>query len=409
MHFRRWWGAMAMLAVAVVGYVPAASAADEKQVEQYLQAFYESALWHDGRSAVWARKWAQPLRLRFAGLPAEKHRGFVLERLGAMTRIAGLEYSVVPPGQGEINFLVEFVDTAALTANGRAAGCVAHTYSGPGNVYAYAHIVLNLRMGHELNHCITHELFHALGFPGHPHGSDSVLSYVYRRDDLTDADRMSLAVLYDPRISAGAFQLPAMAVAREVIVDKLIARGEPAETRELGRKFINNLVPLTTGLAEKGDVSLQYQLGIAYTFGQIVEPNPEFGLAWLKRAAGATEPRWRTMAVQAQAMVGHAFMMGRGTARDAAAAVPWYRQAADHGHLMAQQMLGIAYRDGRGVERDAVEAYKWLTLAAQQKDREAATFLASLTPALSAAEIEEGQRRAMAWKPAETNSSGVGR
>jgi len=397
---------MVMLTVAVVGYVPFASAADEKHVEQYLQAFYESALWHDGRNAVWVRKWAQPLRLRFTGLPAEKHRGFVLDRLGAMTRMAGLDYSVVPDGQGEINFLVEFVDTGALMANGRPAGCVAHTYSGPGNVYAYAHIVLNLRMGHELNHCITHELLHALGFPGHPHATDSVLSYVYRRDDLTDADRMSLAVLYDPRITPGAFQLPAMAAAREVIVDKLVARGAPPQTREMGRKFVANLLPLTMGMAEKGDVGLQYQIGIAYTFGQTVDADPVTGLAWLRRAAAASEPRWRTMAVQAQAMVGHAFMMGRGVERDAAAAVPWYRQAADQGHLMAQQMLGIAYRDGRGVERDAVEAYKWLSLAAQQKDREASLYLASLTPALSASEIEEGRRRVSAWKPAEASGSG---
>lgn len=401
MHFRRWWGAAAMLAVAVAGYVPVASAADEKQVEQYLQAFYESALWHDGRNAVWIRKWAQPLRLRFAGLPAEKHRAVVLERLGEMTAIAGLDYSVVAAGEGEANVLVEFVDTASLTANGRAAGCVAHTYSGPGNVYAYAHLVINLRMGHELNHCITHELFHALGFPGHPHAVDSVLSYVYRRADITDADRMSLAVLYDPRIPAGAFQLPAMATARDVIVDKLIARGAPEETRELGRMFVRNLAPLTIQLAERGDVALQYQLGIAYTFGQTVETDPAKGLTWLRRAAAASEPRWRSMAIQAQAMVGHAYMIGRGTARDAKAAVPWYRNAADQGHLMAQQMLGVAYRDGVGVGRDPVEAYKWLSIAAQQKDREAATYLATLVPALSAAEIEEGQRRAMAWKPAE--------
>jgi len=401
MHFGRWWGAGVMLAVAVVGYVPFVHAADEKQVEQYLQAFYESALWHDGRNAVWVRKWAQPLRLRFTGLPAEKHRAVVLERLAEMTQIAGLDHTVVAPGAGEINFLVEFVDTASLTANGRAAGCVAHTYSGPGNVYAYAHLVLNLRMGHELNHCITHELFHALGFPGHPHAVDSVLSYVYRRSEMTDADRMSLAVLYDPRLSAGAFQLPAMAAARDVIVEKLVARGEPETARDLGRKFVRNLLPLTVSLAERGDVALQYQLGIAYTFGQTVENDPQTGLTWLRRAAAASEPRWRNMATQAQAMVGHAYMIGRGTTRDTAAAVPWYRQAANQGHLMAQQMLGVAYRDGLGVARDPVEAYKWLSIAAQHKDRDAATYLASLTPALTAAEIQEGQRRAMAWKPGE--------
>lgn len=400
MHFRRWWCAAVMTAAAVLTAPGAATANDEKRVEHYLQAFYESALWHDGKNAVWVRKWAQPLRVRLTGLQAETYSGLVLERLKAVTEIAGLEYSVLQTGDKNTNFLIEFVDSSSLVANGRSAGCVTHTYSGPGNTYAYVHVLINLRMGAELGHCISHELMHALGFPGHPHGVDSVLSYVYRRDDLTDADRMSLRILYDPRIEAGAFQLPAIAVARDVLVDKLIADGAPAPTRELGRRFVQNMVPLTTALAEKGNVGLQYQLGIAYTFGQVVERDPAAGLTWLRRVATASTPGAKGMAVQGQAMVGHAYMIGRGIARDPAAAIPWYRQAADYGHLAAQQVLGIAYRDGVGVAPDPAEAYKWLTLAAEQKDAEAQSNLSKLTLTLAPSEIEEGRRRASRWNPA---------
>jgi hypothetical protein len=400
MHFRRWWCAAVMAAAAVLAVPGAATATDEKRVEHYLQAFYESALWHDGKSAVWVRKWAQPLRVRLTGLMAELYSQQVLDRLQAITEIAGLEYSVLQTGDKNTNFLIEFVDSGSLVANGRAAGCVTHTYSGPGNTYAYVHILINLRMGSELGHCISHELMHALGFPGHPHGIDSVLSYVHRRDDLTDADKMSLRILYDRRIEAGAFQLPALAVAREVLVDKLIAAGAPDPTRQYGRRFVQNMVPLTVGLAEKGNVGLQYQLGIAYTFGQVVERDPVKGFAWLRRAATASAPEAKVMAVQGQAMVGHAYMIGRGIEKDPTAAIPWYRQAANQGHLAAQQVLGIAYRDGIGVTPDPVEAYKWLTLAAGQKDAEAQVHLSKLTPTLSPSEIEEGRRRASGWNPA---------
>jgi len=388
-----------MAATAVLAVPGAASANDEKRVERYLQAFYESALWHDGKSAVWVRKWGQPLRVRMAGPMAETYGSMVLGRLKAMTEIAGLEVSVVPTFDRNTNVFIEFVDTSSLVANGRAAGCVTHTYSGPGNLYAYAHVLINLRMGNELSHCITHELMHLLGFPGHPHGIDSVLSYVYRRDDLTDADRMSLRVLYDPRIEAGAFQFPAMAAAREAIIDRLVAEGAPEETREHGKRFIRNLVPLTVSLAEKGNAGLQYQLGIAYTFGQVVERDPVKGLTWLRQAASASGPENKTMAVQGKAMVAHAYMVGRGVAKDPVAAIPWYRQAADQGHLLAQQVLGMAYRDGVGVEADPVEAYKWLTLAAEQKDAEAQTHLSRLTPVLSPSQIEEGRRRVSGWSP----------
>lgn len=400
MHFRRWWG-VAVIAAATVLLAPfARAAADEKRVEHYLQAFYESALWHDGKSAVWVRKWAQPLRVRMTGRMAESYSDMVLSRLKAMTDIAGLELYVTQTFDKNTNVLIEFVDTSSLTANGRAAGCVTHTYSGPGNVYAYAHVLINLRMGNELTHCITHELMHLLGFPGHPHGIDSVLSYVHRRDDLTDVDRMSLRVLYDPRVEAGAFQLPAMVAARAAIVDRLVAEGAPAETREQGQRYVQNLVPLTVSLAERGNVSLQYQLGIAYTFGQIVERDPAKGLSWLRQAASAPGPENKTMAVQGKAMVGHAYMIGRGVAKDPAAAISWYRQAANQEHLVAQQVLGVAYRDGVGVEPDAVEAYKWLTLAAEQKDVEAQTHLSKLTPVLSPSQIEEGRRRVSGWHPA---------
>src|SRR5688572_18792139 len=45
-----------------------------------------------------------------------------------------------------------------------------------------------------------------------------------------------------------------------------------------------------------------------------------------------------------------------GVAEDRAAAVSWFRKAAEQGHAEAQHRLGLLYHGGRGVARDEVEA-----------------------------------------------------
>ena len=76
-------------------------------------------------------------------------------------------------------------------------------------------------------------------------------------------------------------------------------------------------------LAEQGDASAQYNLGVRYDFGE-------------------------------------------GVPADAAEAVKWYRLAAAGGIASAQYNLGFMYANGRGVPQDAVEAVKWYRLAAEQ-------------------------------------------
>jgi len=54
--------------------------------------------------------------------------------------------------------------------------------------------------------------------------------------------------------------------------------------------------------------------------------------------------------------------------QDYAAAVIWFRKAAEQGHAFAQSNLGVLYRDGRGVTQDFANAMIWFRKAADQGD-----------------------------------------
>ncbi len=67
------------------------------------------------------------------------------------------------------------------------------------------------------------------------------------------------------------------------------------------------------------------------------------------------------------AYLGHMFEEGRGTRRDPAKAVTWYRRAGDKGVAWAQVNVGRLYERGEGVKKDHNEALRWYRKAADQK------------------------------------------
>ena len=64
--------------------------------------------------------------------------------------------------------------------------------------------------------------------------------------------------------------------------------------------------------------------------------------------------------------LGYAFDTGDGAPVDKAAAVSWYRRAADKGHAKAQLELGRMYYEGDGVPVDKAAAVSWYRKAADQ-------------------------------------------
>jgi TPR repeat protein len=71
------------------------------------------------------------------------------------------------------------------------------------------------------------------------------------------------------------------------------------------------------------------------------------------------------------------FQLGRALHRKNryAEAAPWYRKAANMGHMTSQNNLGFLYERGLGVQKNEHEAVRWYRLAARKGNRHAAGYL----------------------------------
>lgn len=83
--------------------------------------------------------------------------------------------------------------------------------------------------------------------------------------------------------------------------------------------------------------------------------------------------------------------------QDYAAAVTWYRKAADQGHVSAQVNLGIRYAKGQGVPQDYVQAHKWSNLAAATGDKNAIKNRDIVAKKMTPADISKAQKLAREW------------
>ncbi len=132
--------------------------------------------------------------------------------------------------------------------------------------------------------------------------------------------------------------------------------------------------------AEAGDPTAQFMLGNAYLVGSGVARNNEIAFRWLQKAAEQGND-------EAQNQLGILYRTGQGVERSKEEAVKWYRKAASHKNAQAMFNLGAAYYNGDGVPVDDISAYAWFLAgsdAGNQASREAA--------ARSESELKDYQR-----------------
>jgi len=112
-------------------------------------------------------------------------------------------------------------------------------------------------------------------------------------------------------------------------------------------------------LAEKGDVSAQYTVGIAAYQGLGTPQDYALAMKWFSRAAAQD-------LAPAEYCVGVMLAHGEGVHANPTAAIAWYKRATAHGYGPAFHNLAIQYGEGRGVSQDMAIALGYFMVSAER-------------------------------------------
>jgi TPR repeat protein len=116
---------------------------------------------------------------------------------------------------------------------------------------------------------------------------------------------------------------------------------------------------------------------------------------------------WRPLAESgdptAQFNLGLLYLDGHGVPQSPMEAANWFRRAAEQDYVQAQHNLGAMYGSGQGVKRDWVQAYKWLNICAAKGNAGCVTQRDLIAKKLKPGQVAEGQRLATDFKPQKEN------
>jgi TPR repeat protein len=112
--------------------------------------------------------------------------------------------------------------------------------------------------------------------------------------------------------------------------------------------------------AEKGYAPAQFNLAMAYYYGNGVEKDRIKAVEWLRKAA---EKNYGP----AQYNLGFAYEYGEGLDSNASNSFKWYLKAADNGVPIAMYAVGDCYRIGYGINKNIFKSIEYYELAAKHK------------------------------------------
>lgn len=142
-----------------------------------------------------------------------------------------------------------------------------------------------------------------------------------------------------------------------------------------------------TPLAEAGDASVQYNLGLMYANGKGVPQDYAEAIRWYRLAADQGDAK-------AQYHLGSMYRQGKDVPQDYAEAVRWHRLAADQGYASAQGELGLMYTLGQGVLEDHVMAHMWYNISAANGSAIGSTARDAIAKFMTQQAIEQAQAMA---------------
>lgn len=143
-------------------------------------------------------------------------------------------------------------------------------------------------------------------------------------------------------------------------------------------------------LAEQGNSSAMFYLGVMYEEGLGIFRNYHQALKWYTLAAEKGDTR-------AQNNLGVMHEKGLGIPKNYKEALKWYTRAAEQGDMAAKYNLGVMYYKGEGVPQDYVQAHMWFHLAAIQGHEPSKISRDILASKMTPDQIEQSRELAIKW------------
>lgn len=122
--------------------------------------------------------------------------------------------------------------------------------------------------------------------------------------------------------------------------------------------------------ANAGEPSSQYNLGVMYEKGHVVNKDINQAVNLVKLSANQGFPL-------AQTKLGFYYLTGLGVPKNEVEGIKWTRLAVEQGEPDAKYNLSVCYFTGLGVQQNVSEGVKWRTQAAEQGMKDAQRTLGS--------------------------------
>lgn len=264
------------------------------------------------------------------------------------------------------------------------AGCVTFT-----NAWTTTEATVHVRLTQRS--CVTHEIMHVFGFPGHPHELESVLSYTHGgasyRENYSVLDHMILRAMYHANLTPGTYHLPALERVRQYLAEEYGLVGKGADTKHLGRRVMDASLAKLLKVSDSGNPYIQMQLGNAYAFGHYVEKNQASAIRYWTLAASQKNAE----AIYRLALATRA---GDGVPMDGPAARARLREASDLGHAAAALAYARTLLAGTDGPADNVEAFAFFDLAVRRNQGDARVLRDALLAGFDDETKARAQKRA---------------
>lgn len=164
-------------------------------------------------------------------------------------------------------------------------------------------------------------------------------------------------------------------------------------------------IRLFTESAEEGLEIAQYNLGVLYYAGTVVQQDFAEAFKWTKLAAeqGHTNAQYNLGTLYYNGLGVRAELFNRWPLSlifkqsNLVTAASWYLRAAENDHGEAQYNLASMYETGEGVQQDLIQSHVWAQLALDNEVPDATTLLERLQSNMTAAQQEQAARQYAQW------------